>query len=240
MYCAVEMNTLKVTHVDYTIHVVMSLAHIEATKPPYDIRFENTESSAFLNKLTTSELQKLYSNLTGKELDNGCPPRVMRAAIAHVVRNLHPRGPLSNEELRSQLEYAQDNPGQVYRFVKGSTLPAVPDQDLWPVKGVHLTKAEFDAAQEAAGALTDYERPVGQEAPKRAPSRPAAAPTGGSRPVIWAHADKVWEAAGKPMDQGVVLKMRKQMMVDLEAEGIKKSTSSTALGDWMKARLTGA
>jgi hypothetical protein len=48
----------------------------------------------------------------------------------------------------------------------------------------------------------------------------------------------MWEAAGKPMDKDTVLALRKEMMQVLETEhSIKKTTSSTALGDWMKQRV---
>jgi hypothetical protein len=239
MHCSIEMNTLKVLHVSYSAYVTTTLAFLEKLPPPYDILFENTANGSFLHGLTTSELQKLYKNLTDKDIDAGAGNRVIRAAIAHVVNNLPVRQAV-NSELQSQYEYTVENPGPIYRYVLGSTIPAVPDQGLWPVKGTHLSLAEFEAAQADAARLTEREAPTTAAPAKQAPSRPAAAPTGGSRPAIWAHADKVWEAAGKPTDQGVVLKMRKQMMIDLEAEGIKKSTSSTALGDWMKARLSGA
>lgn len=49
----------------------------------------------------------------------------------------------------------------------------------------------------------------------------------------------MWEQAGKPADLKVVLELRKQIMIVLENEhSIKKTTSSTALGDWQKTRLS--
>ncbi|QQK88566.1 hypothetical protein, partial [Vibrio phage PH669] len=50
-------------------------------------------------------------------------------------------------------------------------------------------------------------------------------------------ADQAWEAAGKPTDVSVVLKLRKQWMNDWEAIGIKKTTASSTLGAWQKSRL---
>jgi len=56
--------------------------------------------------------------------------------------------------------------------------------------------------------------------------------------VIWSVADQLWGAAGKPVDVKAVLALRKQMMSTLESEhNIKKTTSSTALGDWQKSRI---
>lgn len=239
MRCSIEMNTLRILHVHHDASILEALARLEATPAPYDVLIDNAANNSFLHGLTTLELSKLYHNTTGKELPTAVGRTVLRSAMAHVVNNLAPRDVVLHEVL-SQLEYAVDNPGQTFRYVKGSELPAVPEAGLWPVKGVHLSEAEFAAAQLDAARLTEREATPTPAAPQKAPSRPAAAPTGGSRPAIWAHADKAWEAAGKPTDPGVVLKLRKQMMIDLESEGIKKTTSSTALGDWMKARLAGA
>lgn len=64
--------------------------------------------------------------------------------------------------------------------------------------------------------------------------RERQAGTGGQ---IWKRADELWAAAGSPKDQKVVLKLRKEWMGILEGEGIKRTTSSSELGQWMKARL---
>jgi len=181
MYCSIEMNTLRVLHVNHAMTVVDSLARIEATAPPYDILTENTNNRSFLHGLTELELTTLYRNLTGKELDPAAGALVMRAAIAHVVNNLPPRE-ASNDELHAQLEYVWANPGPVYRYVKGSMLPAIPDKGLWPVQGKHLSQAEYEAATLAAAQLTEKGATPVAEPAKRAPSRPAAAPVGGSRP----------------------------------------------------------
>lgn len=60
---------------------------------------------------------------------------------------------------------------------------------------------------------------------------------GGARPRIFEVADTMWAAAGSPRDMATVLNLRKQMMNALENEGIKRTTSSTALGEWQKTRL---
>lgn len=57
--------------------------------------------------------------------------------------------------------------------------------------------------------------------------------------TIWDVADKMWDAAGKPTDPKLVLKLRKQIMNELEQNySIKKTTSSTSLGGWQKSRLS--
>lgn len=61
---------------------------------------------------------------------------------------------------------------------------------------------------------------------------------GAVRDQIWAVADDLWEAQGKPMDKKVVLKLRQVAMKQLETDfGVKLTTSSNELGNWMKARL---
>lgn len=63
-------------------------------------------------------------------------------------------------------------------------------------------------------------------------------PRSGNRATIFEVADRMWEAAGAPKDIPAVLQLRKAVMTQLETEcGIKKTTSSTALGEWQKARL---
>ena len=85
------------------------------------------------------------------------------------------------------------------------------------------------AKSSAAQAGTGRDRvPVNTVAPAR---------TAGVRGVIWDHADKVWEAAGKPTNKGVVMALRKQMMTELEGMGVKRTSSSNELGNWMKARV---
>jgi hypothetical protein len=66
------------------------------------------------------------------------------------------------------------------------------------------------------------------------------APRTGNRAVIWEVADRMWNEAGSPLDVPRMLELRKAIMDNLGAEhGIKRTTSSTALGEWQKARLNG-
>lgn len=56
--------------------------------------------------------------------------------------------------------------------------------------------------------------------------------------TIWNVADKMWEQVGSPKDLKEVLKLRRKIMDELEQNySIKKTTSSTALGGWQKARV---
>lgn len=63
------------------------------------------------------------------------------------------------------------------------------------------------------------------------------APKGGKRAIIWEVADLAWEAAGKPIDITKLLALRKEIMTTLETQhNVKRTTSSTALGEWQKVR----
>lgn len=65
-------------------------------------------------------------------------------------------------------------------------------------------------------------------------------PKSGTGLTIWQEADRIWKDAGSPKDPSVVVKLRKDMMDLLEQKhGIKRTTSSTTLGQWMKDRLEG-
>lgn len=71
-----------------------------------------------------------------------------------------------------------------------------------------------------------------------APAKTPSAPRGGNRVTIFEVADRMWNDAGAPKDLQTVLQLRKTIMAELEANyAIKKTTSSTALGDWQKLRL---
>lgn len=82
---------------------------------------------------------------------------------------------------------------------------------------------------------TGRDRPVANTV---TPTKMPSAPRGGNRVTIFEVADRMWNDAGSPKDTSVVLPLRKTIMAELEANhGIKKTTSSTALGEWQKLRL---
>ena len=64
------------------------------------------------------------------------------------------------------------------------------------------------------------------------------APRTGIKAVVWDVADRLWNEAGSPKAVDVVLVLRRKIMDELEGQhGIKRTTSSTALGEWQKVRL---
>lgn len=66
--------------------------------------------------------------------------------------------------------------------------------------------------------------------------RAATSRTAGTRDIIFAVADEMWKEAGEPRDKKEILQLRKQMMDRLEAQGVKRNTSSNTLGVWVKER----
>ena len=64
------------------------------------------------------------------------------------------------------------------------------------------------------------------------------APTGNTIKLIWDVADELWAKAGSPKDPKDVLRLRKDIMVELEnVYHVKKNTASNELGKWSKARI---
>lgn len=93
----------------------------------------------------------------------------------------------------------------------------------------------FNEETEPVQAGTGCDRPVANTV---APTRMPSAPRSGNRVTIFEVADRMWNEAGSPKEAHVVLQLRKTIMAELEANhGIKKTTSSTALGEWQKLRL---
>lgn len=97
------------------------------------------------------------------------------------------------------------------------------------------TAVLFTNETEPAQACTGRDRPAANTV---APAKTPSVPRSGNRVTIFEVADRMWNDAGAPKDVSVVLPLRKTIMAELEANyGIKKTTSSTALGEWQKLRL---
>ena len=97
------------------------------------------------------------------------------------------------------------------------------------------TATLFNAEAEPAQAGTGRDHPAANTV---APAKTPSAPRSGNRVTIFEVADRMWNEAGAPKDVSIVLPLRKTIMAELEANhGIKKTTSSTALGEWQKLRL---
>ena len=97
------------------------------------------------------------------------------------------------------------------------------------------TATLFADEPEPTRAGTGRDRPAANTV---APAKMPSAPRGGNRAVIWEVADRMWNEAGSPRNLSVVLQLRKTILADLETtHSLKKTTRSTALGEWQKVRL---
>lgn len=93
----------------------------------------------------------------------------------------------------------------------------------------------FNEESEPAQAPTGRDRTVAYTV---APAKVTSAPRSNNRVLIFEFADRMWNDKGAPKDSATVLALRKTIMAELELQhGIKKTTSSTALGEWQKLRL---
>lgn len=246
MHCAIELEQLRITHVHTDPDVVSGLAYLESAKLKH-VLFDSTESEHFLDGLTTMELNQLYRNTTGTDFPVGVEDLVKRECLAELVAGMGAQR-VNREELAAQIDSviaqleAPVPTATQYKYVFGAMVPVVLDGGLFPITAPPRNATQIAAAAQQAPQRRKVRAasavPVQPVKRAQAAASGPSAPSGGARPAIWAHADKVWEEAGKPMNAASVLVLRKRMMAELEEQGIKKTTSSTALGDWMKARLS--
>jgi len=121
---------------------------------------------------------------------------------------------------------------------KGSLAAACVKLIRFHVLSIPATAALFSTKTEAHSRPTVPDRPAANTVALAKPKVAPAGPATGNRLIIWKVADSLWEAAGKPFDIPTVLALRRQIMNVLETEHeVKRTTSSTALGQWQKERI---
>jgi len=239
MFVSVDMDTLQFLHKHHDQFVLNGLSFLEA--PHHSIRNENVNSEHFLLGMTALEIRMLYRNTTGED-PTGTDDRIMREMLAMVVTDHIPPTLALADEVEAQCKKVEDDlyAGIPWKYALGAKVPAKA-LELFP-----LHCKPLDAIDKHKAATTAPQRRAVRNAPKPpapvapAPSASAAPKARASsvRPQIWATADEMWRAAGSPTDVPVVLALRKQMMGVLEEKhGVKKTSSSNELGNWMKARL---
>lgn len=199
-----------------------------------------------MEEFTPAELRLIYENATGAQL-KGYSNTLAQAVLA-MARRL-PESVAKYEEVDAQAKCIEDGDRSIYSYLPGSMVPQKHEGMFEPNS---LTAARVEA--EEAGAMqgatvpsyghTAHANPMGNGAAAASTENgPTAAiknvaRTGGIREIVYRVADQMWEAAGSPMNKNKVLELRKTMMQELESNyGVKKTTSSTTLGDWMKLRI---
>lgn len=220
------------------IFVIGDLVWIEA--PRAHVHAAALDHS-FLDGYTDLEMMLLYKNTVEERatrVGNGL------RNILYEIADRMPVREVNAFELSRQAEQVPEKSKKGYLYNPGGLKPVCKNElfDLDPVK---MSRAENETL---IAARPRVRPPVVRLPPSATPTassaapRPVRAPTaprqGGVRELVWAVADKLWEASGKPTDIPVVLKLRKEMMGVLESEhSVKRTSSSNELGQWQKARI---
>lgn len=237
MYVLIDRQQMAITHKHHDRAVLAKLAWIECTNNAATVPLSSARA---FNEFTPLELKLMYKNATGGELTGYSG----LANAVYAMANRLPESVVNAEEVFAQALCIRDGDKSCYQYAPGQKTPVIhsgmfvpdaitversePEELLAKSPGVYVPAHGTAPAGPAFGTQL-------QPSATRAPAAPRV---GGSRETIFRVADEMWNAAGSPKDTGVVLALRKTMMVELEANhGIKKTTSSTALGDWMKARI---
>ncbi len=239
MFVCVDMDNLQFTHKHREHDIVSGLAYLECCDRSTLV--DNTESEHFLKNLTPLDLRILYRNTTALDI-TGTDDVVVREMLATLVDNHIEAKLVAPDELSAQIDAVIDDleKGIPWKYSLGARKPAKQDQ-LFPLHCKPLDPtATMLAAQRAPQQRSQRAAPKPRAAPtvapQPAPVRKARAHS--VRPTIWNVADAMWQAAGSPTDKAVVLELRKKMMVELEEKhGVKRTSSSNELGNWMKERL---
>lgn len=239
MFVSIDMDNLQFAHKHPNRDVVSALAWLEM--PDKSTRVENTDREYFLANMTGLDLRILYRNTTGLDI-TGTDHIVVREMLATLVEgNLKPVfADLTELEAQVALVSTDLYDGIPWKYALGSKRPAKQEELFGlrcePLAPNETVNAAARAPQRRKPALPTYAAPSAAPPPQPPTAQKARMPS--VRPVVWAVADRLWEEAGKPMDVKVVLELRKRMMAVLESEnGIKKTSSSNELGNWMKTRI---
>lgn len=240
MFVCVDVDALQFTHKHHEHEVVSSLAFLEACNCSTVV--DSTDNPNFLKSLTPLNARWLYRNTCGEDI-TGTPDIVVREMLAALVAKL-PSTLAIEAEVALQIESVEEDlhAGKPWKYAIGLKKPK-PMDTLQALHCKPLTEAE--GAQAALLAPQSRAERAAPKPPATRSTAPQPAPAvrkaraHSVRPVIWATADAMWEAAGKPTDKAVVLELRKKMMVELEEKHhVKRTSSSNELGNWMKERLT--
>lgn len=242
MYILIDRERMALIHKHPNPNVLCDLAWIECHQAPYSIfPFDDANE---LRSYTDMELTTLYRNITGVD-HNLTRPQLMQVLFDLIDRI--PESDVNPFEADRQAALIPEGDERRWLYVKGATRPAQ-KADLFEPGCKQAKRSEEEESRAKAGKLPALQRKAAAPAPRTERDRPQAnaqqrapAPSGPKRgtakAIIWAVADKMWEDAGKPTDKAEVLALRKEIMNALEKEeSIKRSSSSSELGNWHKER----
>lgn len=226
-YISINLDTLAVMHKHRYPGVIADLVFIESEDDHTIWMGPESSLTRLILKMTQTEKEIFYRNMTGEE-----PKKWHVSVFTGILRDgIKSMAPMEANPYHSELQakYVEMYPGN-WKYVDNTSKPC---------------KGQSKLTQFAASGLTENTAPIRQPVIVAAPKPPTVAPTpykpapprGSSKVIIWAKADEMWTEAGKPTDKATVLALRKQMMIELEKDGIKKTTSSTSLGGWQKENI---
>jgi hypothetical protein len=234
MFVSIDMDKLVLMHKHADHEVLSALSWLECGQH-VSVLVESTARDQFLARMSRIDLCILYKNTTGAELV-ASDSHVLRRQLSDLIEAT-PAAPVDKDELLAQVAAVDDriHAGERFSYARGAMVPAQA-QELFPLVARPLSTAQLLESEKRA--------PQPLTRSNELPPPPAPAPVVlktravNVRPVIWAHADAGWEAAGKPTDRAAVLALRRAWMKELdEGKNIRPTTSSNELGAWMKARL---
>ena len=186
------------------------------------------------------QMQLLYINLTGNK-QGALYPKKMISKIIHYFLNEIPETVI-DADVAEQADWAiASNKEGECMYCEGSSVPDLGEEPNIQVRNdSSLESAIIDGPTVQTnmgiqGAWTPTRERQGGSIPANE-KRAATSRTAGTRDIIFAVADEMWKEAGEPRDKKEILQLRKQMMDRLEAQGVKRNTSSNTLGVWVKER----
>jgi len=249
MWINIDLDNMRVVHKHQNKDVLRNLSWIELQCASACIACGDAVA---MSKFTALELQRLYEGMTGHKL------LTYANHMARVVADACMRMPETDADFASSQEQrlkVTANDTRRYRYVKGASKPEHMPDLFMPESLTAERNQDLEGNTTYAAAPTAPPRPqwqptaadqaaAGAIAPAPAAPRQPRAPSdgtprkGGTRDIVFSVADQMWAAAGSPREASIILKLRKEMMVELEANhGVKRTTSSNTLGDWQKARI---
>lgn len=238
MYSVIDLDRLVVVHRHHDFEVACNLVDIEL--PDAEVCVAVVDNIRFFFKYTETELQTLYSNVTGATTSR--KGNELRALLVEAINRL-PQSAAKAVEVDRQAEYANvHRAAGPYTYVPGATRPAKAQSSVVATvapttcEATAISDAKAVAAQVQAARPTPAPKPTEPE-PVRAQRAPGAPKASGVRATIWDKADELWGEAGKPTSKSEVLALRKRIMDELEVVGVKRTSSSNELGNWQKDRV---
>lgn len=250
MYISLNKSNMRFYHKHESLIVVLNLVDIELSHKDDSVLITPFDNVAFFDDFTQAELELLYRNTTGKT-DVGLYGDALKAVMCAIAGKL-PITDANTWETVLQASYVRGKEGLSFSYAKGSNIP-ISQQTLWAQDHLVVDTAVLESALADSSKHNRPHRPREDAAVSSAarvgyatPQPPAAARTPaisqqrtrGAREKVWATADRMWEEAGKPSSKDEILLLRRKIMDVLEADGVKRNSSSNELGNWQKSKLS--